>query len=86
MSVRQPLAGNPILGKFAASRVAPAAGLDFPANESRREVTLRISSLGIDPSDDIAALVEENGEPYFRLVPLAKRPPALLRSCPIDVS
>jgi len=46
MSVRQPLAGNPILGKFAASRVAQAAGLDFPANESRREVTLRISTEG----------------------------------------
>jgi hypothetical protein len=85
MSVRQPPAGNPIPGKFSASRMAQAAGFDFPANESRCEVTLRISSLGIDPPDDIASLVEANDEALPRIVVFAERPPALPRACPGDV-
>src|SRR5262249_4220675 len=72
--------------KFSASRMAQAAGLDFPANESRREVTLRISSLGIDPPDHVAALVEENDKALPRVGVFAEGPPALLRARPGDVA
>jgi hypothetical protein len=43
VGVRQPPPRDPILGEFAASRVAQAAGLDLTTDEGRREVTLRVS-------------------------------------------
>src|SRR5215472_14087031 len=51
MGVGQPLAGHPILGKLATSCMAPAAGFDLSADEGRREVTLRISGLGVEAPD-----------------------------------
>src|SRR6516165_7672649 len=63
--------------------VIAAAGLDLSADEGGREVTLRVSGLGIEPPDHIAPLVEANQQTLGRLFGLAE--PALLRARPSDV-
>ena len=85
VGVREPAARHPVLGKFAAARVAQAAGLDLLANEGRREVALRVAGARIAAPHDIPALVESNEQPHFRVFALAERPPALLRACPADM-
>src|SRR5215510_4725684 len=68
MRVREPAARYPILGETSAPRVTQAAGLDLLADERRREVALRLAGRGLAAPDDIAPLVEANGEPHLRIV------------------
>src|SRR5262245_35503778 len=82
MRVREPAARHPVLGKIPASRVAEAAGLDVLAAERRRDFALRLAGRRFAAPDDIAPLVEPDGEPHLRIVALAERPPALLGAGP----
>ena len=84
--VGKPPAWNPVLGESGAARVAEAAGLDLLAQQRRREVARGIARARTDRPGDVAPLAEPNEQPLVRVFALAGRPPALLRSCPVDVS
>src|SRR5262245_43332294 len=85
MRVGERTARHPVLGETPAPRVAQAAGLDLLAHERRREVALRLAGRRFAAPDDIAPLVEPDGEPHLRVVALAERPPALLGAGPADM-
>ena len=85
MSDKRPT-GHPILGKRAAARVTPTAGLDFPTNKGGGEIARRIAGARIDPPDDIAPLVEADQQTFGPIFRLAEWPPTLLRARPCDVA
>jgi len=75
----------PVLGELCASRMTQAAGLDFPAYRSGRDVAVRIAGLGIGLPGHPFPFVEEHGKPLQRVLIPSERPPTQLTVCPVDV-
>src|SRR5262245_7832573 len=86
MRLRQRPAGNPILRKLAAARMAQAAGLDFLAQRGGRDAALAVAGARIDRPGDVAPLVEPDDQSLGRVFCSAERPPAPLVARPGDVT
>ena len=85
MRVREPLAGNPILGKCAAPGVAEAAGLDFLAQQRWRGTAVRVAGRRIGLPGDAVAFVELNQQALGRVGGTSEPPPVLRLPRPIDM-
>src|SRR5262249_13184876 len=83
--VGQRAAGNPILGKLAAARMAQAAGLDLLAQGGGRDAALPVAGARIDRPGDVLPLVEAGRQPFRRVLRSAERTPALLVARPGNV-
>src|SRR6266853_916298 len=84
--VGQRVTRDPVLGKFAASRVAKTAGLDLPAQDGGRDTALWIAGFRIGKPGDAVTLVQEHSKTLCRIIALSEWPPALLVACPSDVT
>ena len=62
-----------------------AAGFDFLAQESRREIAVRIARTLIVAPDDALALVKTHEQSQGRVLLLPERPPAVAAARPGDV-
>ena len=66
--------------------MAEAASLNLPAYACRGDTTLRIVCLRIGLPSDAIPLVQEDGEPFQRVIVLPEGPPAPLAACPVNVA